>query len=160
MSLAAAMAAMMSLLGVSPAAAETTSTKTDITRPFEDNECSGEPVDINDTLHLITDTTLNSDDSTPAKIYTNTAAAKGTGTVTQDPYEFNEGIRISGEADVFAGGTARFAGHEEFLHLGEAPTPLQHPAGDDKHAHFDVTVTLDPFTLRPITTPVITFECR
>ena len=159
--LLAAASTILSLVIVSPASAETTSTKTDITRPFEDNECTGEPVEINETLHLITEVTPNPDGSVHVKLYTNTQGAQGTGLLTGDPYEFNEGIRFSGEVDLTAGSSARLSGHEEFLHLSETPTPLQHPAGDDKHVHFDVTVQFNPLNpLDPITTPVISFECR
>ncbi len=130
----------------------------DISFTFEVNECTGEGVELDGRLHLITSVTPNEDGSFKVRIHSNTMGVEGTGLITRDRYRFNETVNIHGELDLPAGGTGHVVGHEEFIHPGEFGGVVA-PGLDDKHVHYNVVVALDP-TGFPSTSFVPDVECR
>jgi hypothetical protein len=140
--------------GTASAASETI----DISFTFEVNECTGEGVEFDGRLHLVTSTTPNGDGTVNVKFHSNTMGVEGTGLLTGDRYIFNETINIQGEIEVPAGGTGHMVGHEEFIHPGEFGG-VEAPHLDDKHVHFNIIVALDAEGL-PSTTFVPDVECR
>ena len=139
-------------------AAPAVSERTDITGTFEFNECTGEGVELSGSVHIVTHVTANADGSFRVKVHTNTQGVTGTGLLSGDRYNFNEGSNLMGEVDVLAGGSGHFVGHEEFIHHGESGG-LVSPTLDDQHVHFNVTVALDASGL-PTTTFIPRIECR
>ena len=145
--------------GASPAlGAPAVSQRIDITGLFQDNECTGEGVELSGSLHIVTHVTANADGSFRVKVHTNTQGVTGTGILSGDRYSFNEGYNLMSEVDVLAGGSGHFVGHEEFIHHGESGG-LVSPTLDDQHVHFNVTVALDASGL-PTTTFIPRIECR
>ncbi len=140
--------------GSASAASETI----DISFTFEVNECTGEGVELDGRLHLVTQTSPNGDGTFNVKFHSNTMGVEGTGLMSGDRYRFNETVNIQGEIDVPAGGTGHMVGHEEFIHPGES-RGVAAPNLDDKHVHFNIVVALDALG-DPATTFVPDFECR
>lgn len=130
----------------------------DITFMFEVNECTGEGVDLEGRIHLVTNSEPNGDGTFDVKFHTNTMGFEGIGFLTGDRYRFNETVNIQGEIEVPAGGTGHMVGHEEFIHVGEFGG-VAAPGLDDKHVHFNIVVALDE-TGEPNTSFIPDFECR
>ena len=130
----------------------------DITGSFQQNLCTGEPVVMDGQVHLVTTTTPNTDGSFHVHTHINTQGVSGTGLISGDPYNFNDGVNQDGNFDVLAGGSARWVGHTEFIHKGEG-NGLMDPHTDDEHIHFVTTVVLD-VSGSPVVSPVPDFECR
>jgi hypothetical protein len=152
--------AVTSILSLSlftgPASAE--SEVVDISFMFEVNECTGEGVELDGRLHIVTNSEPNENGTFDVKFHTNTMGVEGTGLLTGDRYRFNEGVNIQGEIEVPAGGTGHMVGHEEFIHPGEFGGVVA-PGLDDKHVHFNIVVALDEEG-QPSTGFIPDFECR
>jgi hypothetical protein len=146
------------VLSAAAATGETTNAFVDITGTFRVNECTGETVTLDGQVHISTSVTPNADGSFHIRVHSNTQGVSGTGDITGDSYRFNETENFSGEFEVPAGGSGHLVGHQEFIHQGESGG-LASPTLDDKHVHFNTTVTLDAAG-NPVTSFVPSVECR
>jgi hypothetical protein len=146
------------LVALLPRDAQAAQSSEDISGSFVNHLCTGEPVILDGTVHMVTNTTDLGGGTFRVQIHINTQGVSGVGFISGDDYNFNNGVNQDGDFNMTAGGSAHWVGHTEFIHQGEG-NGLMDPHSDDEHVHFNTTVNLDT-SGNPIVVPVPDFECR
>ena len=155
-----AIALFSALAFTAPAAqAVAISERENITNAFRDNPCTGEPVVLDGTIHILAEANASEGGNFHVRLYTNTTGLSGVGSVSGESYTLHDiGHEIT-QFTASGGTTTRTMLLEEFIHHGEG-LGLVSPTADDFFLHFDVTVSVDPFGVPTVISRAERFECR